>query len=138
MPALQVRDLPQDIYDRLVLSAERDHRSLAQQTTYILEQHLQRDDGFEGVRMVFPNSKVPHGGTDMGYAAQTRAPQAPTSPTERKQRKLQLFARGRDVLSASGGVGLTPAEDVLAGLRAERDGSLEAALGIGLQEGEAR
>lgn len=40
MPALQVRDLPQEIYDQLAASAKRDHRSIAQQTTAILEHHF--------------------------------------------------------------------------------------------------
>lgn len=135
MPALQVRDLPQDIYDRLVLSAERDHRSLAQQTTYILEQHLQYADDLEEVPTI---SEASHGVADMGYAVRSRTPQSSTSAIERKQRKLQLLARGRALLESSQRNELTPVEDVLTDVRAERDGSLEAALGIGLQEGEAR
>lgn len=40
MPALQVRDLPQDLYDKLKYRAEREHRSLAQQTIVAIEEHL--------------------------------------------------------------------------------------------------
>ena len=40
MPALQIRDLPQGLYDELKLRAEREHRSLAQQATVAIEQHL--------------------------------------------------------------------------------------------------
>lgn len=40
MPPLQVRDLPQDIYERLCRCAERERRSLAQQTTWIIERFL--------------------------------------------------------------------------------------------------
>ncbi len=40
MPALQIRDLPQGIYDALKLRAEREHRSLAQQATVAIEEHL--------------------------------------------------------------------------------------------------
>lgn len=40
MPALQVRDLPQGVYRLLQQSAERDRRSLAQQTTFRLERAL--------------------------------------------------------------------------------------------------
>lgn len=40
MPALQIRDLPQGLYDELRLRAEREHRSLAQQATVAIEQHL--------------------------------------------------------------------------------------------------
>lgn len=31
MPSLQIRDLPDDVYQALAFRAERDHRSLAQQ-----------------------------------------------------------------------------------------------------------
>ena len=31
MPSLQIRDLPDDVYQALALRAEREHRSLAQQ-----------------------------------------------------------------------------------------------------------
>lgn len=40
MPALQVRDLPQSLYDELSLRAKREHRSMAQQTVVAIEQHL--------------------------------------------------------------------------------------------------
>lgn len=40
MPALQVRDLPQDLYDKLKYRAEKEHRSLAQQTIVAIEEHL--------------------------------------------------------------------------------------------------
>jgi len=40
MPLLQVRDFPQDLYDRLHRAAESDRRSIAQQTTIILRESL--------------------------------------------------------------------------------------------------
>ncbi len=40
MPALQVRDLPEPIYSALVKEAREQHRSIAQQTIYILERHF--------------------------------------------------------------------------------------------------
>ena len=40
MPALQIRDLPQGTYDALKLRAEREHRSMAQQATVAIEEHL--------------------------------------------------------------------------------------------------
>ena len=40
MPTLQIRDLPQDIYDSLVASAEANRRSLTQEATVILENNL--------------------------------------------------------------------------------------------------
>lgn len=40
MPALQVRDLPQDLYDKLKERAEREHRSLARETIVAIERHV--------------------------------------------------------------------------------------------------
>lgn len=40
MPALQVRDFPQGLYDKLKLEAEAEHRSLSQQTVAIIEQYF--------------------------------------------------------------------------------------------------
>lgn len=40
MPTLQVRDLPEDVYRRLLDRAEAEHRSLAQETIVILRQAL--------------------------------------------------------------------------------------------------
>ncbi len=42
MPALQVRDFPQGLYDKLKLEAETEHRSLSQQTVHIIEKHFNR------------------------------------------------------------------------------------------------
>lgn len=40
MPSLQVRDLPDHIYRKLVDEAEREHRSLAQQAVAVLARGL--------------------------------------------------------------------------------------------------
>ncbi len=40
MPTLQIRDIPQHIYDELVAQAKAERRSLTQQALYILEQNL--------------------------------------------------------------------------------------------------
>ena len=37
MPTLQIRDMPQELYDRLVESAEINRRSLTQQAIVLLE-----------------------------------------------------------------------------------------------------
>ncbi len=37
MPTLQISDIPQDLYDRLVISAEENRRSLTQQAIVLLE-----------------------------------------------------------------------------------------------------
>jgi plasmid stability protein len=41
MPTLQIRDLPQELYQHLALRAEREHRSLAQQALVDLQQACQ-------------------------------------------------------------------------------------------------
>jgi len=40
MPSLQVRDLPETLYKKLLFEAEKDHRSLAQQAIAILTKGL--------------------------------------------------------------------------------------------------
>ena len=40
MPALQVRDMDQELYERLGACAKKQHRSISQQTTYIIERYL--------------------------------------------------------------------------------------------------
>ena len=42
MPALQVRDFPQELYDELRNYAERNHRSIAQQTIACVENDIRR------------------------------------------------------------------------------------------------
>lgn len=41
MPALQVREFPDDIYEELKAAAAREHRSIAQQTIICVERFLQ-------------------------------------------------------------------------------------------------
>ena len=40
MPTLQVRDVPEELYRKLVRKAEEEHRSLSKQTIAVLEQGL--------------------------------------------------------------------------------------------------
>ena len=44
MPVLQIIDLPQDIFDKLVVSAEQNQRSLTQEAVIILEKYLSEED----------------------------------------------------------------------------------------------
>ncbi len=41
MPTLQVRDLPEDIYVQLNYLAEKEHRSLSQETIVVLKEGLE-------------------------------------------------------------------------------------------------
>lgn len=57
MPALQIRDLPDDLYERLKRLSEREHRSLSGQATVLLKEALsegtenrdRRDDVLETI-----------------------------------------------------------------------------------------
>lgn len=42
MPILQVKDCPVETYERLRALAEREHRSISQQTIVAVEEHLER------------------------------------------------------------------------------------------------
>lgn len=42
MPTLQVRDLPTEIYHQLNYLAEKEHRSLAQQTIVLLKEGIEK------------------------------------------------------------------------------------------------
>lgn len=41
MPALQVRDFPDDLYEKLKAVAQREHRSIAQQTIVAVERGIE-------------------------------------------------------------------------------------------------
>ncbi|MFW6362358.1 MAG: Arc family DNA-binding protein [Spirochaeta sp.] len=41
MPTLQVRDLPQELYNQLAFIAEKEHRSLAQETIILLKEGIE-------------------------------------------------------------------------------------------------
>ena len=47
MPSLQVRDLPEGIYRKLVLLASREHRSISQETIVLLEESIQARMGVD-------------------------------------------------------------------------------------------
>lgn len=44
MPALQIRDLPDDLYERLKRLSEQEHRSLSGQATVLLEEALSNEN----------------------------------------------------------------------------------------------
>ena len=48
MPALQVRDFPDELYDELKAYAVKNHRSIAQQTIACIENELMRSKVIEG------------------------------------------------------------------------------------------
>lgn len=48
MPALQVRDFPDDLYTQLKTSAQRNHRSMAQQVIAYVEQGMRAESDEQG------------------------------------------------------------------------------------------
>jgi plasmid stability protein len=50
MRTLQIRELPQSLYDLLSFKAQQHHRSLTQQTIAELEQALQRQGHGQGIK----------------------------------------------------------------------------------------
>jgi plasmid stability protein len=51
MASLQIRDMPEDLYESLKLKAEKDHRSLAQQAIILLGEALKADGRNSSRRM---------------------------------------------------------------------------------------
>jgi plasmid stability protein len=92
MPALQVRDLPQDIYDDLKAQAEREHRSLSQQTVVLLQAALR--DGDAAL-----HAAAPAGERKVSYQDALAGWQYPPDETnaERIARRKRLLARFEEV-----------------------------------------
>ena len=44
MPALQIRDLPDELYRKIKDLSEREHRSLSSQTLVLLKKALEREE----------------------------------------------------------------------------------------------
>lgn len=44
MPLLQVRDIPEDLYERLAKTAKGENRSIAQETIYLLKNALNQKE----------------------------------------------------------------------------------------------
>lgn len=94
MPALQVRDLPQDIYNDLKVQAEREHRSLSQQTVVLLQAALHSGDAVQQPAVAAGERKVSHQDALAGW----RYPSDETF-AERIARRKRLFARFEEMPS---------------------------------------
>jgi len=61
MPALQIKDCPKDVYERLRACAKAENRSIAQQALTIVEDYLDaRDRGFVAFETVKPAAERRH------------------------------------------------------------------------------
>lgn len=102
MPALQVRDFPEGLYERLRYCAEANHRSIAQQTVVAVEQML------EGAP-----------------AAGRPVPSGVGRPShERMQRKRELFARAQQRQQRAEGR-MPDFAAIMQGAKQERDGRFD-------------
>ena len=106
MATLQVRDLPQDLYEGLSLTAKSQHRSLAQQTAHIIQLYLQgASDGVE----------------DTGWRAPAWMDWAGEDPSVlawRRERRRRSFAEADALGPADVPEGFPSAEELV---RADRD-----------------
>ena len=100
MPALQVRDFPQELYRELQVCAEQEHRSIAQQTVAIIEQYIWDRKS----KQLMPVYGLPRSG---GYAEREN----------RALRRRQLFER---IDAQTAPKGLT-GESLVASIRTERE-----------------
>ena len=126
MPALQVRDFPQDLYEELRDYAARNHRSIAQQTIACVESELKRmkavvDSGEPAVP-----SNVREGAEQarfvdaFGWMHALRA-EMPAERKERMARRDSLRDCFSEVRNAWRGP-IPSCDDIALMVRAERDG----------------
>lgn len=104
MPTLQVRDLPQDLYDKLADEAAAEFRSLAQQTTYILDQHFRERVERMSMRVVRHDED------------------SPEVIAKRIERRKRIFARLDAMPKVTIPEGFPSVTEMLAEDREERDG----------------
>ena len=92
MPPLQVRDLPNHIYEPFKRMAELEHRSLAQQTIVALEHYLEDHEIVNGKvvdkRAAAPAPFVPFERDGITYMVDPNE-----TPEQRKARLAELFER---------------------------------------------
>ena len=97
MPAVQVRDFPQEIYDRIKEEARQNGRSVTQQTKYIVIEHFAQID--EEREMEILKEQGMRGWTYKGPSpeptphANPFRPEDPAVIEERRARREALFAR---------------------------------------------
>ena len=87
MPALQVRDLPEPIYSALVKEAREQHRSIAQQTIHILEQHFLVEATVEDLGGIHHNTHE-----EPGWLRGDGTPEERAARAQRKRKVLERIA----------------------------------------------
>lgn len=103
MPALQVRDFPEELYERLRLYAEANRRSIAQQTVVAVEQML---DG---------------SGVEPGSSPRIIPFETAAAREARVKRKRELFERAQERCSKMGSLPSATFGAIAAEAKRERD-----------------
>ncbi|WP_314651620.1 argininosuccinate lyase [Slackia exigua] len=117
MPALQVREFPEDLYKKLKATAAHEHRSIAQQTIICVERVL-RDHGEEEIQggEMHRHRVTPHSPYQQDESLQKR---------EARIAKRQEIFRRIDALPKldlpNGALGPV---DIIRGMREERDAQI--------------
>ena len=110
MPALQVRDFPEELYQSLKTSAARHHRSVAQQTIVAVEEMVRRESG--GCQTSEPTSlRLFDADTSFDFEANRCA------RSEKRRDILARAAHRREILPSD----LPAPLDLLSCARRERD-----------------
>ena len=123
MPPLQVRDLPQETYERLQRCAEKERRSLTQQTTWIIERFL---DAYEADPPTQPEYRydaesqklVPTGRTIPSTITEVLMRLADLETELRIERRRQVLANIKEHGEIAPEI---TSEDIVAMIREDRD-----------------
>lgn len=116
MPALQVKDFPDDLYAELKECAANEDRSISQQTLHILRQYLRayRQLGGRVEWMVAPREQPP-----VGKDARMQAAEAERQ--QRIERRKKVFERIRSRCHAQIPDDFPSAAEIVRQMREERD-----------------
>lgn len=91
MPAIQSRDCPQELYDRLSQCAQEDHRSISQELIVAIEGYLEyRERKKEVERMLDVAMPLPPKPWEPGYR---RYRESERERTARLERRREVFKR---------------------------------------------
>lgn len=104
MPTLQVRDLPGELYESLKISAVKNRRSLAQETTVAIESYLADNPG--------------------AGASPLHCDVAHTAVSARTRQRAEAFERIRNRGSITLPEGFVTAADLIRSMREDRDEQL--------------
>lgn len=91
MPALQVRDFPEELYEPLKALAKKEHRSVSAQMVVAVEQMLDRQSPSTGFPAIERKRKLTSADIAMGRLIDT-----PEERTKRMAKRRALFAEAEE------------------------------------------